>query len=389
MMMNFTVMPQNTTYAKMRNGRFSNTSSNIRSIEQRWKETYNSLPKFQQQAVDVALEQAKSEFRRRNPNLRKWVDVSNILAEAKSVIMTRVQIDSTMQRQLDIEWVLTLLNRFMATMVVPIQVYRPNKNSDEFLAWDGQHTLVLLWLIATQIMEVDPETIEIPVNVYASKLKAEMRANFISLNSKEGKKVLEAIDLWDQMVYGVRVDASENPDWIKVEAKQQVIEAYSLFVTSNKFGDTDQAGAISRLQEINKLDVATVSWLCHYLAAAGATERAVAEKEIVMMAYFFDKCRLARNVTVDAKFIIEVASVTKQLWEADFSPTSVFWTKASNAYANWHSKFGDVLTSPRFNKEPIHGFPFLIEQLKKELPERNFPNGRTNSEFYPDAEDLF
>lgn len=389
MMMNFTVIPQNTTYADLRNRRFSNTTSNIRTIEQRWKETYNSLPKFQQMAVDHALEHAKAEFRRRNPNLRKWKDVADILAEAKSVVMAKIKIDATMQRQLDIEWVLTLLTRFMATMVVPIQVYRPNKDSDELLAWDGQHTLVLLWLIATQIMEVDPEKIEIPVNIYASKLKAEMRANFISLNSKEGKKVLEAIDLWDQMVYGVRVDGSQNPDWIKVEEKQQIVESYDLFVTANKFGDTDQAGAISRLQEINKLDVETVGWLCHYLAAAGATERPVAEKEIVMMAYFFDKCRLARNVKVDPGFIIEIATVAKQLWDADFTPTGVFWTKASNAYANWHRKFGDALTTPRFNKEPIHGFPFLIEQLKKELPNRQFPNGRTNSEFYPSVEDLF
>jgi hypothetical protein len=389
MMMNFTVMPQNTTYAKLRNGRFNLTSSNIRTIEQRWKETYDNLPLFQQMAVDNALESAKAEFRRRNPNLRKWKDVADILAEAKSVIMSKISIDATMQRQLDIEWVLTLLNRFMATMVVPIQVYRPNKDSDEFLAWDGQHTLVLLWLIATQIMEVDPEKIEIPVNVYASKLKAEMRANFISLNSKEGKKVLEAIDLWDQMVYGVRVDASENPDWIEVEKKQQIIETFGMFVTAHKFGDTSEAGAISRLQEINKLDVATVGWLCLYLAAAGATERPVAEKEIVMMAYFFDKCRLARNITVDKAFVFDIANVAKRLWAADFTPNSVFWTKASNAYANWHNKFGDALTTPRFNKEPIHGFPFLIEQFKKELPDRQFPNGRTNSEFYPDVTDLF
>ena len=84
-------------------------------------------------------------------------------------------------------------------------------------------------------------------------------------------------------MFGVRVDASTNPSWVEVEEKQCAIEAMGFFVTSKKFGDEDEPGAITRLQEINKLDVKTVKVLMQYLALVGANQRPVVEKEMVMM----------------------------------------------------------------------------------------------------------
>lgn len=386
MMMNLIVAtPVAKTYASKRNARFSNTKSSIRSIEQRWNETYKALPRHQQELVDYALESAKAEFRRRNPTLKSWKDLK--LAEAKSVVLNSIKIDGTMQRQLDIFWVLKLLNNFMATMVVPIQVYRPTaSDDDEFLAWDGQHTLVLLWIITTQLFEETSNNVIIPVNVYQSSLKAEMRFNFISLNSKEGKKQLELIDLWEQMVFGVRIDRSTNPIWVETELKQQIIERAGLFVTSKKFGDDEEAGAISRLQEINKLPAEAVEHLCQYLAVATKLGRPVEEKEIVMMAQFFDRCRLGW-IDVTSKYIADLANTMDNLFGADFSPTSVFWIKASNAYANWHTRMVGFGT-PRFSKEPNHGMPFLIAQLQKSFP-YPVPNANSGSAFTPGQADLF
>lgn len=386
-MMNLvTVAPTATTYASTKNARYSSTKSNIRTIKQRWDETYNSHPnKF---LIDYTLESAKNEFRRRYPNLVSWNDLA--LAEAKDAVLIDIKIDGTMQRQLNIFWVLELLTKFCATAVVPIQVYRPNPDKDEYLAWDGQHTLVLLWLIATQIFEADPSTIRVPVNVYKSSLKAEMRANFITLNSKEGKKQLEPIDIFEQQVFGVRVDKSKNPIWIDAELKQQYIEQAGLFVTAKKFGDEDQPGAISRLQEINKLEPESVEHLTKYLAIVSQLQRPIAEKEMVMMAHYFDRCRLA-GIDVTPKYIFDLANVATTLWDADFTPTGKFWTKASNAYGNWHSATQSFSITARFNKEPIHGFPFLIAQLNKSFVPLGHavPRSDSNSSFVPATKDLF
>ena len=320
-------------YAATKNSRFSLSASQIRTIKERWDETYNALPRIQQQAINSALAAAIAEFHRRHPNIKGTKDLKKQLAKAWTVKMSQVCIDDTMQRQLNIAWVLTLLNVFVATKVIPIHVYQPDPNDELYLAWDGQHTLVLLWLICTQIFGEDPENFEIPVNVYASHMKAEMRGCFIDLNSEEGKKMLDLFDKIEQMIYGVRVDGSTNPLWVLAENKQKIVESHGLFLTSKKFGDDHMPGAISRMQEINKMGLESLEWLCAYLVAVGAQHRAVEEKEMVMMSYFFERCRLAK-LDLTQKQVLEVANLANTHWGADFTPTGRFWARAGIAYRN-------------------------------------------------------
>lgn len=375
------------TYAAQKNARFSLTASQIRTVKQRWDETFNVLPRNQQMAIVSALNAAIAEFRRRHPNIKGTKDLKKQLARAWTVKMSQVCIDDTMQRQLNIAWVLTLLNIFVATKVIPIHVYQPDPNQELYLAWDGQHTLVLLWLICTQIFAEDPADFEIPVNVYASHQKAEMRGCFIDLNSEEGKKMLDLFDKIEQMIYGVRVDGSLNPSWVLAERKQSIVESRGLFLTSKKFGDDHMPGAISRMQEINKMDTESLEWLCDYLVAVGAQHRAVEEKEMVMMAYFFERCRLAK-LKLSPQQVYDIAGLAMQKWGADFTPTGRFWAKVGIAYGNWHSQIG-AYTFPRCSKEPIHGYPFLAEQIKRDLKGFAKLSSDTNSEFIPATGDLF
>lgn len=375
------------SYAATKNSRFSMSNSQIQTIRQRWDETYKSLPKSQQDAVDTALSGAIAEFRRRNPKIKGTKDLKKQLAKAWTANMNNVCIDDTMQRQLNIAWVITLLHMFVATKVIPIHVYQPDPDTELYLAWDGMHTLVLLWLICTQIFGENSANFDIPVNVYSSHLKSEMRGCFIDLNSEEGKKMLDLFDKIEQMIYGVRVDASTNPIWMLAEQKQQIIENHGLFLTSKKFGDDDMPGAISRLQEINKMSTDSLKWLCDYLVAVGAQHRAVEEKEMVMMAYFFEHCRLA-NLKLTQSQVYDIANIAKTHWGADFSPSSLFWARVATAYYSWHSTHGGFRQA-RCKKEPIHGFPFLAEQVKKDLKGFSNLNSNTSSEFIPDASDLY
>lgn len=377
------VMAQPATYASKVNSQYSDGASHIVTPKQRWDNTYNRAPKHNQDLYDTMLNEAIFEFRRRNPNLKRWEDLE--LADARPVKLSTIKIDGSMQRLLDIEWVINILYRFSPTMVVPIQVYRPDPNKEEYLAWDGQHTLMLMWIIATQILEVDPDTVFVPTNLYKSNLKSEMRANFISLNSKEGKKNLEAIDIATQQIFGVRIDGSKNPEWQKTELKQQHVEQHDLFLTAKKFGDEDQPGAISRLQEFNKLEPESIKWLCRYLSLVAAN-RPADEKEMVMMAQFFDRCRIA-GVKVDDQYVTKLAAVAKRLWNADFSPNGKFWTRAARAYYNWHESINPN-GKAKFAKEPPHGMPFLLAQLKKSF-DGKIPENRSSSEFVPFEEDLF
>jgi hypothetical protein len=151
-MMTLQVAPQAAqSYAATKNAQYSNTQSAVRTIAQRWKETYDNLSDYNKLVVDLTLEQAKAEFRRRNPNLKKFKQMA--LAEAKEAMMAQLNIDGTMQRQLDIFWVLKLLSDFLETMVVPIQVYRPDPTKDEFLAWDGRLSKRTSWRWARSLAQ--------------------------------------------------------------------------------------------------------------------------------------------------------------------------------------------------------------------------------------------
>ena len=283
-------------------------------------------------------------------------------------------------------------------MVVPIQVYKDTNGVMQ--AWDGQHTLLTLWIIATQIFDEDPNTLTIPINLYKSNQKSEMRHSFISHNGGDGKLKLDAIDIFEQQVFGIRVDKSTNPDWAETEQKQTYLEEHGLFVTAAKFGDTHMPGAITRLQEINKMHPISVKWLSQYLSAVGCTTRPAVEKEVVMMGYFFDKCRIAK-INVTDSYIAKLANVTTSLWGADFSPTSRFWVKAERAYKNWHTIVNTKLDAngkeietsgkkiePRFDKNPPQGMPFLLAQLKKSFDGAVFES-QSSSEFTPAVTDLF
>lgn len=381
-------VPQQSYAAKV-NAMYSSSASNIVSLDQRYKQTLATMGPNVQAMIVSMIAQSIAEFSRNNPHIKQWLDLK--LAEAKEAALSDINIDTTMQRLLDLHWVAIILAKFKSTMVVPIQVYLDD--SGRTCAWDGQHTAIMLWIICTQVLKMDPNDVKIPVNVYTSSKKSEIRENFVSLNGGEGKKMLDLIDIWQQQIFGVKIDGSKNPKWIETEKKQQILEKWDLFVTHDKFNNAHMPGAITRLQEINKYDTEVVDWLCNYLSTVMGTNRPADEKEVVMMAYFFGRCRYDR-VKVDDAYIKSIAAATTMLWNADFSYNGPFWAKVGDAYKNWHDEqkrlgYIDPTVEAKVSKEPLHGMPFLIAQLAKSVPGINLPHHNSNSQFTPDAADLF
>jgi len=376
----------NLTPAQQVNSFYYSQLNNILSIKDRYDSTLASLPASEQAFVLTMITQACSEFKRNYPLVTKWSDLQ--LAQAVYVKLSEVHIDTTMQRLLDLHWVAKLLAKFKSTKVVPIQVYLDPENN-KYCAWDGQHTIVLLYIIVTQILDVNPEDVMVPVNIYPTNMKAQMRECFLDLNSPAGKKGLDLVDHWQQHVCAVRIDGSQNPQWKITEKKQSILEKYDLFATHEKFYNDHLPGAISRLQELNKLDVETVEWLCEYFnRVLSVQQRPVVEKEMVMMAHYFYRCKLER-IKVDSNYIAALAGVTMTLWNADFTPHGPFWDKVRNAYIAWHAASGQIGAVPKVSKEPVHGFPFLHAQLSKSLVGYPIPRNDSNSLFYPDPQDLF
>lgn len=367
------------TYADQFNAQYAKSDSHFVDLAERFDQ-------FCDENASIEFRMMSREFRRRYPQFKNINDIKKRLCRGEHTTLDKILIDVTMQRLLNLGHVLKMLADFKATKVMPIQVYEDPDIPGKYVAWDGQHTAILLYVLCAMVFEINPAELEVPIVVYDVSTKAEIRENFIGLNG-EDKLPLDAIDIFQQMVYGVRVDGSEKPNWLEAERKQQMLEKHKLFVTADKFDNTDEVGAISRLQEIMQASPAAIEKFGIYWSAI-RKQRSVQPKEILMMLTWFMMAEM-QEVEVDENYIYDLADMNLALFDANFSPTGAFWSKAETAYENWYEKQPQsAWQEPAMQKQPSHGLPFFNAQIKKTLG-RETPSYSANNGFTPSEEDLW
>ena len=127
-------------HADIVNEQYNHKESNFVSLQTRITEAFKLAPKFEAQ-----LEAVVEEFKRRNKD--NWSSYSDMeLVQAIPVDFSKILIDSTMQRPVNMRHVLKILNYFSQTMVMPIQVY---KEGDNYIAWTD-NILVLHFILYLQ-----------------------------------------------------------------------------------------------------------------------------------------------------------------------------------------------------------------------------------------------
>lgn len=369
------------SYADKFNAKYSYSDSDYVDVPSRFQE-------FVDENRLIEIKMVAREFKRRNPDFKKFSDIP--LCSAMSAKGSQIKIDKTMQRRLVIDSCISRVDKFESTKVMPIQVNPHPSDDDAYTAWDGQHTVILLYIICTYVFGENWDDVTIPVVVYPTTEKAKIRANFIGLNG-EDKTPLDPIDIWMQMIYGVRVDGSEDAKWLDAECKQKALEKFKLFATHDKFDDSHEIGAISRLTEIEKATPEDIHLFGIYWAAV-RQQRSVQPKEIYMLLTWIMLCR-TEGVHLDEDYMLDLADMSTSFWRADFSPSGPFWAKAEIAYENWHeTKYKDFADAdkpePSMQKLPTHGIPFLNAQIKKTL-KRKTPAYFANNGFTPAEQDLW
>ena len=359
------------TYADKINQQFTEEASNLVSLQQRLNDALELNPVFAKM-----LDGAVDEFKRRNKQWKSFNDMT--LCNAIPAKLSDVVIDTTLQRPLNIRHIIKILGYFSQSMVMPIQVYKEVPPGDEWIAWDGQHTAITLYIIATKVFGERPANVQIPVVEYPVDNKLEIRRNFILLNG-DAKEPLAFIDTFKQMVFGVRVDGATDEDWKDAEQKQQYLEQSGIFATNSKFGDEDENGAFTLLADtlmskslktrkhpdITKMFTSYWSYLNN--------DRPVQAKEARQLYEYFDAC-YSQGITVDDDYCRTLADFTKEYFEADFSENGMFWDKVKISYSNWYrgankhsedkNEDGEIIVRG-FTTEWRCGGPFLIAQIKK------------------------
>lgn len=389
------VQPQ--SYAAAQNAKYSSTESNYVDMKDRINNTINMLMPLKQAGVRSAMLDACKKWTARFLKVKTLKDLD--LVDSLELPLSDILIDTTMQRLLSITWVLAIVANFRDVQIMPIQVYPVLEKNLGYTAvgprglyasWDGQHSLAVFYIIAVYILKLDPTKVMIPVNIYKVSQKSEIRENFVKGNGPEGKKLLDAVDTYHQMIYGVRVDGNKNPVWIEAERKQQYLEQADLFVTASKFNDTFAPGAISRLQEINGYSSDIIRKFALYTTTFPVS-RSIASQEIEIMCAWFDMAKKDGIDYTDAE-VVDLGNHLHLLFGADFDESSGLWNKVRDAYSAWHKKYwAGFHQAPtlRFNKNWSTGGVFLWHQLKKTWTNGRVPALSINSPFIPAQKDMY
>lgn len=387
------------SYASQVNARYSQTNSIFVDIKDRFNQAISNLPLMKQTGMRSQLAKACKDFQKRYPHVTKFSDLD--IVESIQMPLSDILIDTTIQRLLILHWVFHIVSNFRDVQAMPIQVYKVVGDSPNFkyypegkrglyASWDGQNTAAAFYVIAVLILGQDPKDVMVPVNIYKVSKKADIRENFVSGNSSAGKLLLDSIDLWMQMLYGVRIDGNNNPIWVEAELKQRYLEEADLFMTAEKFGDTHMPGAISRLQELNHYSSDIIRKFALYTTTFPVA-RPIASQEIEIMCAWFDMAKKG-GVDYTDEEVVDLGNHLHDLFGADFHESSAFWDKVRKAYLNWHTKYwaGAVQAPSRisFNKNWRNGGTFLWYQLQKTWNGR-VPALNIDTAFQPATKDLY
>jgi hypothetical protein len=362
------------SHASIINARYQNNKSNFVDLVTRLQNTIANLPPQAQLNWQASLARAVKEFKKNHPKVKDFANRAVFrLCQAIEIKLTDIVIDTTMQREPDLSWIIKIITNFRAYQAMPIQVF---KNPDgAWAAWDSQHTALALYLIAVHALRLNPAEITVPANIYDITNRGEIRGVFISNNTtvgkNAGKKPLDLIDIVMQMIYGVTIDGVNDPDWRDMALKQKYIAAAGLFLTAEKFGDQNMPGAISRVEEIKSASVEVVRQFCVYgKFVVDSQQRPINTKEIPIIIEFLNMCEGEQIVYTDDE-IRDLAEHLIHLFGANFDANGPYWPQVHqanlNAYNAAHKDLPKHLwpPAPKNLKNVPVGTTFFWHQLRK------------------------
>jgi hypothetical protein len=392
----------NSPYATQRNAKFRNSTSHFITLVDRLNDTIAALPTAQAKANWVSsLKKAIQAFKKSYPNVKDFNNRKLFrLVQATDIPMMDIMVDTTMQREPDLQWIIKIITNFRDYQAQPMQVFG---HGALWGAWDSQHTALAMYLIARDALKLNLATVMVPANIYDVTSRADLRNLFINMNTttgkNAGKKPLDIIDIFEQMVFGVEVDGVTEQDWADAHSKWKHLDAAGVFVTADKFNNTTQIGALSRLNEVMDSSVEVVRQFSVYAGhIVDIQQRAINSKESPIIIEFLNLCEQQDIVYSDAD-IVDLADHCISLFGANFDAGGPYWTQVHEANINAYNKMHKGMPknlwpdAPRNAKNTPQGLAFFWHQLnvswaKSKAATFKFPK-QPFSAFVLDAKDLF
>jgi len=326
-------MTQVLTYADKVNARYNHPSSFFVSLKKRI-DTHESRIKSARGDLDTALKT----FHKNNPNFH-WNNLT-LVQTGITATLDQIEIDDTMNRPLEWKHVCEILKNFKQTLIQPVNVYSDQSRNGKYIAWDGQHTSIVLYILARESKMIASQ-VTIPINFHPSSLKSEIRECFITLNSRKGKLPLSPLALFSNKVFGHKEDPS-NKDWKSAYQKQQELASVGLFLTERSRGDSTEDGAITQVGYIDTESLTSVKNFCRYWKFRKEKEDSrVNPKELILVSMFLNLCQADKNISVTDTYVKNIVDIMWNRFECDFKivkEKNTFFEQIEIAYENWYQE---------------------------------------------------
>jgi hypothetical protein len=374
-----------TTYSGVHNARFLQSQIALVDLSTRLKNTLSKLPRKAQANWHSALKVALAQFRKNNPGLNSLNLSKGVLnrkkfpiCQAIDVALKQILIDITMQREPDIKWLLSIITNFRAYQASSIQIYQTPDG--KWAAWDSQHTALAIYLIAVHGLGMDLDEVVVPCTIYSMGSRGQLRSCYISNNSytgvQRGKKPLDQIDIVEQMIYGVQVDGVTDHEWVDWHTKWKIFASAGMFFAAEKFNNTDQTGAISRLEELGTCSEDVAKQFAIYgkymmeNQATATINRPIDTKELPLIIELLNMFE-AEGIRLTEQDIENMAQHLIDKFNADFTTNGPFWNQVHQAVCNAWQNYNVSQnipqhlwgTAPRNSKTVPVGYNFLWSQL--------------------------
>ena len=167
---NFISPAKTQSYASQQNSQYNHTGSKFVDLNQRFNDTISALEPMKAAGVRSQLKNAIKVFLKNNPHLTCFEDLQ--LCKAGLTPMSDILIDITIQRILNLTWVIEIIKNFREPQADPIKLYEVTEGGDLtqfypvgtklFASWDAQHTAIVYWIIAVMIFNQDPRKVMVP-----------------------------------------------------------------------------------------------------------------------------------------------------------------------------------------------------------------------------------
>ena len=358
-------------YAQQRNKIFENTVDNtVSSINDRIEYVYNlseSNQRLRSTTEDSILEFEINQPEMTDPDVF-WGKFKNL---SKSGLMSSVKIHTRLQRIPTMEAIQKYIREFCWYKVQPIKVFvwKDPNGKEHLVCWDGQHTLIMMYLIATQVHKLNPSEVEIPMTILEGITIEEARDALMSENG-EGRTLFDTVDMHEQYVYAVRDTGSQVNIHLLSEKKQQYLEANMMFLANPRRGETDKPGALTRVEEC--LDVRYQHEVTKYFAewcySLNESNRPFAGVEVACMYNFFNVC-VRSGMKIDRRYVKQVAMACRAVTGTDFDG-SVFWDHTRYEYECYFRRTQEMLPEDQRSRishegaKPAKLLTFLCAMLK-------------------------